>query len=67
MNVKDLYRTKRVCPLANFFSKFQCSFQKGFNAQHCLITMIEKWQRFDDRGGPAGALLVAEAAIQMCS
>ena len=24
------------------FSKFQCSFCKGFNAQHCLLAMIEK-------------------------
>ena len=24
------------------FSKFQCGFRKAFNAQHCLITMIEK-------------------------
>ena len=24
------------------FSKFQCSFWKGFNAQHCLLAMIEK-------------------------
>ena len=24
------------------FSKFQCGFRKGFNAQHCLITMIKK-------------------------
>ena len=23
--------------------KFQCGFRIGFNAQHCLITMIEKW------------------------
>ena len=27
------------------FSKFQCGFRKGFNAQHCLITIIEKWRR----------------------
>ena len=39
------------------FSKFQCGFRKGFNAQHCLITMIEKWQRSVDEGGQAGALL----------
>ena len=39
------------------FSKFQCGFRKGFNAQHCLITMIEKWQRSVDGGGQAGALL----------
>ena len=25
-------------------SKFQCGFRKGFNAQHCLIGMIEKWK-----------------------
>ena len=24
------------------FSKFQCGFRKGFNAQHCLLTMVEK-------------------------
>ena len=24
------------------FSKFQCGFRKGFNAQHCLLAMIEK-------------------------
>ena len=24
------------------FSKFQCGFRKGFNAQHCLLVMIEK-------------------------
>ena len=39
------------------FSKFQCGFRKGFNVQHCLITMIEKWRRSVDGGGQAGALL----------
>ena len=24
------------------FSTFQCGFQKGFNAQHCFLLMIEK-------------------------
>ena len=24
------------------FSKFQCSFRKGYGAQHCLIAMTEK-------------------------
>ena len=24
------------------FSEFQCGFRKGFNAQHCLLTMAEK-------------------------
>ena len=26
----------------NRFSKFQCGFQKGYTAQHCLLAMIEK-------------------------
>ena len=41
----------------NFFSKFQCSFRKGFNFQHCLITTIEKRQRSVDGDGQAGALI----------
>ena len=39
------------------FSKFQCGFEKGVNAQHCLITMIEKSRRSVDGGVQAGALL----------
>ena len=39
------------------FSKFQFGFRKGFNAQHCLITMIEKWGRSVDGSGQDGALL----------
>ena len=26
-------------------SNFQCGFQKGINAQHCLLAMIEKWRK----------------------
>ena len=38
-------------------TKFQRGFRKGFNAQHCLITMIGKWRRSFDGGGQAGVLL----------
>ena len=31
--------------------------KKGsYNAQHCLMAMIEKWRKFLDIGGHAGAL-----------
>ena len=33
------------------FSIFQCGFRKGFNAQHCLIYMIEKWKISLDKKG----------------
>ena len=39
------------------FSKFQCGFRKGFNAQHCLLAMIEKWRKTLDKGGERGAVL----------
>ena len=32
-------------------SKFQCGFQKGFNAQHCLLAMIKKWRETLDKSG----------------
>ena len=32
------------------FSKFQCGFRKGFNAQHCLLAMIEKWRKTLETG-----------------
>ena len=39
------------------FPKFRCGFRKGFNAQHCLVTMVEKWRKTLDEGGETGAVL----------
>ena len=39
------------------FSKFQCGFGKDFNAQHCLLTMVEKWRKTLDEGGETAAVL----------
>ena len=48
-------------PNADFFdnllSKYQCGFRKGFNAQYCLVSMIEKWKDSVDSGGAFGALM----------
>ena len=41
----------------NLLSKYQCGFRKGFNAQHCLVSMIEKWKESVDSGGAFGALM----------
>ena len=37
-------------------SKFQCGFWKGFNAQYCLLAMIEKCKTLD-KVGETGAVL----------
>ena len=40
-----------------FLSKYQCGFKKGYNAQHCLLAMIEKWKKEVSNGNVLGALL----------
>ena len=40
-----------------FLSKYQCGFRKGFNAQHCLLAMLEKWKKAVDTKNVFGALL----------
>ena len=41
----------------SLLSKYQCGFRSGYNAQHCLITLIEKWKKSVDNGGAFGTLL----------
>ena len=56
--IYEQFRQNQMYPYLNqIFSKYQCGFKKGYNAQHCLMTMIEKWHKFLDIGGHAGALL----------
>ena len=40
-----------------FFSKYQCGFRKGHSAQHCLLTIVKKWNKCLDSYGVCGALL----------
>ena len=38
-------------------SRYQSGFQLGYNIQHCLLMMIEKWKEASlDKGGLGGAL-----------
>ena len=39
------------------FSKLQCGFRKRFNAQHCLLVLIEKCREVLDKRGYDGVLL----------
>ena len=40
-----------------FHPKYQCRFRKGYNAQQCLLAMIEKWKKAADKENAFGALL----------
>ena len=39
-------------------SRYQCGFYKGYNPQHYLLAMIEKWKKNVDNGGVLGTLLI---------
>ena len=42
---------------SSFFSKYRCGFRKGFSAQYCLVSMLEKWKSATDNKKSFGALL----------
>ena len=60
-NLSKIYKRfmqNQMYPYLNqIFSKYQFGFREGYNAQHCLMAMIEKWRKFLDIGGHAGTLL----------
>ena len=37
--------------------QIQCGFRRGYNAQHSLIRLIEKWKKNVDNGGEFGTLV----------
>ena len=47
-------------------SKHQCGFRKGYNTQHCLIAMHEKWILAVDKGSSFGALLTDLSKVFDC-
>ena len=60
-NISKLFERPLFDQISSFFdeilSDYQCGFRKGFNPQHCLIAMIEKWRSCNDFGKSFGALL----------
>ena len=44
-------------------SKYQCGFRRGYKAQHCLITLIEKWKNIVVNGSAFGALLTDQSFL----
>ena len=43
--------------MKKFLCKYQCGFRKGYNAQHCILAMTEKWKNAVYNGNVFGALL----------
>ena len=60
-NISKIYERCIYDQIEKYFddilSKYQCGFRKGYSAQHCLMSLIEKWKESVDSGGAFGALL----------
>ena len=60
-DISKIYERCLCSQISKFFeeklSDYQCAFRKGFNAQHCLVIMIEKWGKGLDKGEGFGVLL----------
>ena len=41
-----------------FLSPFLCGYRKGYNAQHALLSLLEKWRVSRDKSGYGGAVLM---------
>ena len=62
--LSNIYKIYEICiydQIQLFFDsllcKYQCRFRRGYIAQHCMITLIKKWNKSVDNGGAFGALL----------
>ena len=51
-NISKIYERCIYDQIQLFFdsvlSKYQCGFRRGYNAQHCLVSLIEKWKKSVD-------------------
>ena len=60
-NISKIYERCIYDQIEKYFddilSKYQCGFRKGYSAQHCLMSLIEKWKESVDSCGAFGALL----------
>ena len=60
-NIFKVYERCMYNQIHSYFEKIlsskQCGFRKGYNAQHCLVALVEKRKKRVDNGGAFGALL----------
>ena len=55
---KKLMQNKINLHIKSFLSPYLCGHRKGFNSQHALISLIERWRKSLDNKGYGGAVLM---------
>ena len=53
-----LLKKQIISHIEEHLSPYLCGYRKGFNTQHALIALIEKWKISLDKNGYAGAILM---------
>ena len=70
-NISKIYERCIYNQIQLFFdsllSKYQCGFCRGYNAQPCLVSLIEKWKKSVDNGGAFGVLLTDLSIVCLMS
>ena len=56
-NIFKIYERHPYNQNRTYLSKYQCGFHKGFNAQHCLESIVERRKENMDNGRKFGALM----------
>ena len=60
-NISKIYERCIYDQIQFFFDsllfKYHCGFRRGYDAQHYLLSLIEKWKKSVDNGSAFGALL----------
>ena len=44
--------------IVSFLSPYLCCYRKGFNTQHAVLTLVEKWRKGLDNYAFCGAILM---------
>ena len=55
---KKHYRLPAVSKVLEKLSPFLCGYRKGYSAQHALLSMLEIWRGFVDKGAYGGGVLM---------
>ena len=64
--MKDVSKIKFSLSFDSLLSKYQYGFRRGYNAQHDLMNLIEKWKESVDNGGAFGVLLTDLSKVFEC-
>ena len=56
--LEKLMQTQMCSYVENYLSPFLCGYRKACSAQHALLSILEKWRGFVDKGGYGGGVLM---------